>query len=79
MTAPADSLALTFERLLASGEFPKRIHTMLKRLEEAYRVPVDIEFAIEEGQAIFDFLKGDEAYKFRLGAEPRPLFQVAAP
>jgi CelD/BcsL family acetyltransferase involved in cellulose biosynthesis len=38
-----------------------------------------IEFAIEEGQMIFDFLKGDETYKFRLGARPRPLFEVSAP
>jgi CelD/BcsL family acetyltransferase involved in cellulose biosynthesis len=37
-----------------------------------------IEFAIEEGQMLFDFLKGDEVYKFRLGAEPRPLFEVAS-
>ena len=37
-----------------------------------------IEFAIEEEQMVFDFLKGDETYKFRLGAEPRPLFEVAA-
>ncbi len=38
-----------------------------------------IEFAIEEGQMLFDFLKGDEPYKFRLGAAPRPLFEVSAP
>lgn len=38
-----------------------------------------IEFAIGEGQMLFDFLKGDEAYKFRLGARPRPLFEVTAP
>jgi hypothetical protein len=38
-----------------------------------------IEFAIEEGQMLFDFLKGDETYKFRLGAEPRPLFEVSSP
>ncbi|NNC91257.1 MAG: GNAT family N-acetyltransferase [Acidimicrobiia bacterium] len=29
---------------------------------------------IADGVAIFDFLKGDEAYKLRLGAEPRPLY-----
>lgn len=32
------------------------------------------ESVIEAGLSIFDFLKGDEAYKLRLGAEPRPLF-----
>lgn len=35
-----------------------------------------IELTIERGKPIFDFLKGDETYKFRLGAEPRPLYRV---
>ncbi|MDH3607117.1 MAG: GNAT family N-acetyltransferase [Acidimicrobiia bacterium] len=35
-----------------------------------------IERAIENRAAIFDFLKGDEAYKLRLGAEPRPLYAL---
>jgi CelD/BcsL family acetyltransferase involved in cellulose biosynthesis len=34
-----------------------------------------IEQAILLGCLTFDFLKGDEPYKFRLGAEPRPLFR----
>jgi CelD/BcsL family acetyltransferase involved in cellulose biosynthesis len=33
-----------------------------------------IEGAIDAGRARFDFMKGDEAYKFRHGAEPRPLY-----
>jgi CelD/BcsL family acetyltransferase involved in cellulose biosynthesis len=33
-----------------------------------------IERAIMQGVTRFDFLKGDEAYKFRLGARPRPLY-----
>jgi CelD/BcsL family acetyltransferase involved in cellulose biosynthesis len=37
-----------------------------------------IEAAIAAGRDTFDFLKGDEAYKFRLGARPRPLFEVSA-
>lgn len=37
-----------------------------------------IEQACSEGLARFDFLKGDEVYKFRLGAEARPLFEVTA-
>ncbi|MCB1246913.1 MAG: GNAT family N-acetyltransferase [Acidimicrobiia bacterium] len=32
---------------------------------------------IERGAAVFDFLKGDERYKFRHGAEPRPLFVLS--
>ena len=34
------------------------------------------EQAIEAGVAIFDFLKGDESYKSRLGAQPRPLYAL---
>ena len=37
-----------------------------------------IERAIENNCPVFDFLKGDEAYKFKLGAEERPLFSVEA-
>lgn len=33
-----------------------------------------IDAAIRSGRERFDFLKGDETYKFRHGAEPRPLF-----
>ena len=35
-----------------------------------------IERAIAEGMARFDFLKGNETYKFRLGASSRPLYRV---
>ena len=31
---------------------------------------------IERGAAVFDFLKGDETYKFRHGAEPRQLYAI---
>jgi CelD/BcsL family acetyltransferase involved in cellulose biosynthesis len=34
--------------------------------------------AIDDGAPRFDFLKGDEPYKFRLGAHKRPLFRVTA-
>lgn len=35
-----------------------------------------IEDAIAEGRNVFDFLKGEEAYKLRIGAVARPLFSV---
>lgn len=35
-----------------------------------------IEQAISSARTVFDFLKGDEPYKFRLGAEERPLYEV---
>lgn len=38
-----------------------------------------IESAIGAGREVFDFLKGDEAYKYRLGATARGLFEVGTP
>ncbi len=35
-----------------------------------------IRAAIAAGRTRFDLLKGDEAYKYRLGAQPRPLYEV---
>ncbi len=35
-----------------------------------------IERAIDRGYTVFDFLKGDEAYKFRHGAHRRPLYSL---
>ena len=37
-----------------------------------------IERAINQGMSVFDFLKGDATYKFRLGARERPLYRVTA-
>ncbi len=36
-----------------------------------------IDDQIARGSVVFDFLKGDEGYKHRLGARPRPLFTVS--
>lgn len=36
-----------------------------------------IETEIERGASVFDFLKGDEPYKFRHGAEKRQLYSIA--
>jgi len=35
-----------------------------------------IEAQIQRGAEVFDFLKGDERYKFRMGAEARPLYVI---
>lgn len=37
-----------------------------------------IELTIDRQQSVFDFLKGDEHYKYRLGAVARPLFEVVS-
>lgn len=43
--------AVTFDELLRRTDFPSRLSTMLKLLEQYYRVPVDVEFTarVEEG------------------------------
>jgi hypothetical protein len=41
--APA-SWVLTFEKLLSKTDFPRIVQQMLKKLEAAYKYPVDIEF-----------------------------------
>ena len=38
-----------------------------------------IESAIGAGLSHFDFLKGDEQYKYRLGARKRPLYEIRGP
>ena len=50
VTADVKSLCVTFDRLLNQGEWPKRMHRILKRLEEAYHVPIDMEFAVERDE-----------------------------
>lgn len=37
---------------------------------------LQIEQQIERGARVFDFLKGDERYKYELGAEARPLLRI---
>ncbi len=41
-----DQLVLTFDALLRRTSFPERMRQMLKVLEEKYKAPVDMEFAI---------------------------------
>ena len=48
VTAPAEQMCVTFDRLLQGGEFTKGLHRMLKALETAYGTPVDIEFAVDQ-------------------------------
>ena len=41
-----DVWLLTFEHLLTKTDFPQKMQSLLKTLEEAYRYPVDIEFTV---------------------------------
>ena len=47
--AQPHELCITFDRMLTRGTFPKRVRTMLTALERGYRVPVDLEFAVDDG------------------------------
>ena len=38
-----------------------------------------VRYAAGSGRTTFDFLKGDEAYKYRMGATARPLFALEGP
>jgi len=47
VTEPPDRLCVTFDRMLSRGDFPRRMSAMLRELEKSYKVPVDLEFALE--------------------------------
>lgn len=42
--------AISFETFLSEGPFPELMHSVLARLQAAYEVPVDVEFAWEAGK-----------------------------
>ncbi|MGH7163810.1 MAG: PEP/pyruvate-binding domain-containing protein [Planctomycetota bacterium] len=46
---PAARLCVTFDRLLARGDFPQRLRNLLGSLEGAYARPVEVELAVEGG------------------------------
>jgi CelD/BcsL family acetyltransferase involved in cellulose biosynthesis len=37
-----------------------------------------IEHAIEQGRSVFDFLRGNEEYKYRMGGKDRPVMEIQA-
>jgi hypothetical protein len=47
---PADRLCLTFDRLLNRTPFAHRMREQLKRLEDSYGVPINVEYAINGNQ-----------------------------
>ncbi|MFQ5429538.1 MAG: PEP/pyruvate-binding domain-containing protein [Phycisphaerae bacterium] len=48
---PSD-LFITFDKLMSEGSFPRQLRLILKKLESAYGVAVDIEFA-HDGEKLF--------------------------
>ncbi len=47
--APSE-LVITFDKLMGEGTFPAQMRTILRRVESAYGVPVDVEFAHDGSQ-----------------------------
>ncbi|MEK6643794.1 MAG: PEP/pyruvate-binding domain-containing protein [Planctomycetota bacterium] len=48
---PSD-LFVTFDKLMSEGQFPNQMRNILRKLEEAYGVPVDVEFA-HDGEQLY--------------------------
>lgn len=49
---PAGDLFVTFDKLMADGRFPNQMRKILGKLEQAYGVPVDVEFA-HDGERLY--------------------------
>ena len=47
ITADSSDLFITFDKLMGEGVFTEQLRRMLRKLEEAYGVPVDVEFAFD--------------------------------
>jgi hypothetical protein len=69
VTEPPDRLCVTFDRMLMRGDFPRRMSAMLRELERAYKVPVDLEFALESRHTFV--LRAHGAEHVRLPHLPR--------
>jgi len=50
--AEASQLCITFDKLAAEGTLPAQMKNILRRLESAYGVPVDVEFA-HDGEKLY--------------------------
>lgn len=50
-TPPRD-LFITFDKLMNEGSFPEQLRLILRKLEDAYGAPVDVEFA-HDGERLF--------------------------
>lgn len=52
ISEPARDLFITFDKLMNEGEFPEQLRQVLRTLEEAYGLPVDVEFA-HDGEKLY--------------------------
>ncbi len=50
--APARDLYITFDKLMNEGELPEQLRRVLGKLESAYGMPVDVEFA-HDGEKLY--------------------------
>ena len=71
--------------MMLAFTFGERIYLYNMGFDPAFRslspgivtVALDIHSAISEGRRYYDFLRGDEDYKYRLGASPRRTVRIA--
>lgn len=49
---PTENLFITFDKLMSEGIFTEQLRVILRRLEEAYGYPVDVEFA-HDGETLY--------------------------
>lgn len=50
--APVKDLYITFDKLMNEGSFPDQMRQILRKLEDAYGMPVDVEFA-HDGERLY--------------------------
>lgn len=50
--APSADLCITFDKLFAEGVFAEQMRRILKKVEAAYRAPIDVEFA-HDGEQLY--------------------------
>ncbi len=50
--APVRDMFITFDKLLNEGVFPEQMRQILRKLEDAYSMPVDVEFA-HDGEKLY--------------------------
>lgn len=60
--------------LYNSGYNPEHSRLAVGLLNHAY----NIQRSIEQGLSVFDFMRGDESYKYHLGGQDRRLFRLSA-
>ena len=74
-SSAAEGLEMSaFKNILVVDDSPIERRLAVGLLNHAY----NIQRSIEQGLRVFDFMRGDESYKYHLGGQDRRLFRVTA-